>query len=227
MKPSVLIVGADKGGVGKTTVSRVMLDYLAVNNRGSLTRAFDTEPAPGVLKRFFPDQTEIVDFTVSEGHMRVLDTLKTTPITLIDTKAGVLTSSLQTFEDIGYLDKAKNGTISLTVMHVLGANMASFAEIKATAEKLAGARHFLIKNSINDNSFFKWNPEMSAFLAGGVVEVPKMDPNASEHVDLAGCSFEAFCKEGRPDTSEVLQGYVRHWLRRVYANFDRALLNTI
>lgn len=28
-KPAVIIVGADKGGVGKTTVARTMLDYFA------------------------------------------------------------------------------------------------------------------------------------------------------------------------------------------------------
>ena len=28
-KPAVILVGADKGGVGKTTVSRALLDYLS------------------------------------------------------------------------------------------------------------------------------------------------------------------------------------------------------
>ena len=32
MKPVVLMVGADKGGVGKTTVSRTVLDYLKAKN---------------------------------------------------------------------------------------------------------------------------------------------------------------------------------------------------
>jgi cellulose biosynthesis protein BcsQ len=41
-KPAVIPVGADKGGVGKTTVSRTLLDYFA--SRKVPTRAFDTEP---------------------------------------------------------------------------------------------------------------------------------------------------------------------------------------
>jgi Mrp family chromosome partitioning ATPase len=40
-KPAVVVVGADKGGVGKTTVSRTLLDYFSANNVP--TRAFDTE----------------------------------------------------------------------------------------------------------------------------------------------------------------------------------------
>ena len=48
-KPVVIVVGADKGGVGKTTVSRTLLDYFSANNVP--TRAFDTE-SRGTLKRF-------------------------------------------------------------------------------------------------------------------------------------------------------------------------------
>ena len=43
-KPVVIVVGADKGGVGKTTVSRTLLDYFSANNIP--TRAFDTESPP-------------------------------------------------------------------------------------------------------------------------------------------------------------------------------------
>ena len=52
-KPAVILVGADKGGVGKTTVSRALLDYFIAHNIP--TRAFDTESPRGTLKRFHPD----------------------------------------------------------------------------------------------------------------------------------------------------------------------------
>ena len=45
MKPTLILVGADKGGVGKTTVSRALLDFFARKN--ILTRAFDTENPRG------------------------------------------------------------------------------------------------------------------------------------------------------------------------------------
>jgi hypothetical protein len=223
MVPLLIIVGADKGGVGKTTVSRALLDYLQVNNKFSATRAFDTEPEPGVLKRFFPDKTGVVDLTQSDGQMHVFDSMKTSLITLIDTKAGILSTTLQTLDDIGYLQKAADGLLKLAVVHVLGGTMSSFREIKSTAEKLTNARHFLIKNQINDNSFFKWNAEMSQFLAGGVIDVPKLDALAGEHVDIASIGFEKFAAD--ETKSETLRGYVKHWLRRVYTSFDAAGLN--
>src|ERR1700748_3434076 len=74
-KPAVIVVGADKGGVGKTTVSRTVLDYFSANNVP--TRAFDTESPRGTLKRFHPEVTEIVDVTSTSDQMKIFDTLNT------------------------------------------------------------------------------------------------------------------------------------------------------
>src|SRR6266436_2423705 len=40
-KPAVVLIGADKGGVGKTVVARTLLDYFA--HHRVRARAFDTE----------------------------------------------------------------------------------------------------------------------------------------------------------------------------------------
>src|ERR1700733_13759890 len=72
-KPVVIVVGADKGGGGKTTVSRTLLDYFSANNVP--TRAFDTESPRGTLKRFHPEITEIVDMTTTSDQMKIFDTL--------------------------------------------------------------------------------------------------------------------------------------------------------
>src|SRR5882724_10363404 len=92
-KPIVIVVGADKGGVGKTTVARTLLDYFSANNVA--TRAFDTENPRGTLKRFHPDLTEIVDMTATSDQMKIFDTLNSAPpsVTVIDVRAGLLSPS--------------------------------------------------------------------------------------------------------------------------------------
>src|SRR2546430_17707970 len=72
-KPVVIVVGADKGGVGKTTVSRTLLDYFSANNVP--TRAFDTESPRGTLKRFHPETPETVDMPTTPHRMKICDTL--------------------------------------------------------------------------------------------------------------------------------------------------------
>src|SRR5260221_1977660 len=86
-KPVVIVVGADKGGVGKTTVARTLLDYFVANNVP--TRAFDTEAPRGTLRRFHSHLARVVDVTMVPGPMKAFDTLCTTHAkgTIIDCRA--------------------------------------------------------------------------------------------------------------------------------------------
>ena len=87
-KPAVILVGADKGGVGKTTVARTLLDYFGAHHSRP---APSTPNAPrGTLKRFHPDVTEVVDVTSISDQMKIFDTLSTADakVTVIDVRAG-------------------------------------------------------------------------------------------------------------------------------------------
>src|SRR5260370_35809807 len=101
-RPAVILVGADKGGVGKTTVSSTLLDYCA--SRKIPTRAFDTECPRGTLKRFHPGVTDVVDVTSVPDQMKIFDTIESADaqITLIDIRAGLMTPTLEALRDIGF-----------------------------------------------------------------------------------------------------------------------------
>jgi hypothetical protein len=75
-KPALILVGADKGGVGKTTVARTLLDYFTAHNVP--TRAFDTETPKGTLKRFHRDVSEVVDATAVADQTRIIDSFSAT-----------------------------------------------------------------------------------------------------------------------------------------------------
>ena len=113
-RPAVILVGADKGGVGKTTVARTLLDYFAAHQMP--TRAFDTESPRGTLKRFHPDVTEVVDVTAVPDQMKIFDTLSSSEawVTVIDVRAGLLSSTLQALSDIGFLEFGKEGPDQLS-----------------------------------------------------------------------------------------------------------------
>src|SRR5688500_7339229 len=110
-KPTVIIVGADKGGVGKTTVSRTLLAYFTARNVP--IRTFDTASPKGTLKRFHPDITDVVDVTQVPDQMKIFDTLSESKVTLIDVRAGLLSTSLAALRDIGFLESVKRGQITL------------------------------------------------------------------------------------------------------------------
>jgi predicted ATP-dependent serine protease len=111
-KPVVIVVGADKGGVGKTTVSRTLLDYFSANNVP--TRAFDTESPRGTLMRFHPDITEIVDMTTTSDQMKIFDTLNAASpsVTVIDVRAGLLSPALASLRSIYWAPRSPRWTKS-------------------------------------------------------------------------------------------------------------------
>jgi hypothetical protein len=233
-KPLLIMVGADKGGVGKTLVSRSLSDYL--QSQGIKFRAFDTESPAGVLHRFNPQTTEVVDLTDTGQQVRVFDTLQDIPVTLVDVRAGLLSRILGTMGDIGLIDAVRTGSIQLMVLHVLGPTLASLQEIDATSSAIPGAIHFLVQNHVNDTKFFEWDPEtyQKTFSnkRSGLLDIPRLDPLTCEHVELASTTFRQFIDNekgggSRADNSMVLRGYARTWLKKVFAEFDRVRINEI
>ena len=233
-KPTVILVGADKGGVGKTTVARTLLDYFGAHQVP--TRAFDTEAPRGTLKRFHHDQTEVVEVTQVADQMKIFDTLGTAAalVTVIDVRAGLLSRTLQALSDIGFLESAKKGQITFAVFHILGPSIASLDEIAETARSVGEANYFLVKNRINDTTFFEWDPAtynsyFKQIRGAAEITVPKLNEMACEQVELASEPFLSFIANktanGEPaNYSFVLRGYVRHWLGNVWAEYDRVKL---
>ena len=230
-KPAVILIGADKGGVGKTTVSRTLLDYFNTNHVRA--RAFDTEVPRGTLKRFYPDLTDVVDVTYVPDQMKIFDTIHSAqvPVTLIDIRAGLLSPTLRALRDIGFIDAAKKDQLTFAVFHILGPSIASLDEIAETAAYLGDVRYFMVKNFINDTHFFQWDEATYASyfksIKGAVeITVPKLGEMAMEQVDHASSPFLNFAANKKPNGdpasySFVLRGYVRHWLNNVYTEYER------
>jgi len=233
-KPTVILVGADKGGVGKTTVARTLLDYFGAHQ--TPTRAFDTESPRGTLKRFHPDATEVVDVTAVADQMKIFDTLGSAAarVTVIDVRAGLLSSTLQALSDIGFLESAKKGQITFAVFHILGPSIASLNEIAETTRFVGDASYFLVKNRINDTTFFEWDPKtynsyFKQIKGASEISIPKLNEMACEQVEVASQPFVSFIanKDAKGQTANysfVLRGYVRHWLGNVWSEYDRVKL---
>jgi hypothetical protein len=233
-RPAVILVGADKGGVGKTTVARTLLDYFAAHH--TPTRAFDTESPRGTLKRFHPDETEVVDVMSVADQMKIFDTLGSAPasVTVIDVRAGLLSATLQALSDIGFIEAAKKGQITFALFHILGPSIASLEEIAEIARFVGDARYLLVKNFINNTTFFEWDPAIynsyfKCIQGAEEITIPKLNEMACEQVEVASVPFISFVGDknarGQPaNYSFVLRGYVRHWLGQVWGAYDRVRL---
>jgi len=222
MKHTLILVGADKGGVGKTTTSRALLDFLARKN--ILARAFDTENPRGTLKRFYPRITEIIDLDNVAHQMKLLDSIETSAVkvTVVDLKAGNLSNALDIFSRIGVLDAAAAGDFNLGLIHVVGPSIASLDEMGEVAPYTKDMAYVVAKNFINETNFFEWDDStyqkyFAKLSDAKEIEIPKLNEMAYEQVDLAGVTFSDFianqnAKGGPGKFSFVLRGYVRKWI---------------
>ena len=233
-KPVVVVVGADKGGVGKTTIARTVLDYFTAHHVPA--RAYDSEAPKGTLKRFHPDVTDIVDVTSVPDQMRIFDNLSDSSVTVIDVRAGLLSPTMRSLREIGFLDSVKKGEITFVVFHILGSSIASLNEIEEASSFTGDIRHFLVKNFINDTSFFEWDQATHASYFKKkdaiTITIPKLNEMAFEQVELASVPFVNFIanKDRNGETTNnsfVLRGYVRHWLGNVWNEYDRIKLSDI
>ena len=232
--PALIVVGADKGGVGKTTLSRVLIDYL--QTQGIAVRAFDAEFPRGTLKRFHPDLTEVIDLTQTSDQMKILDTLQDTgaKVSVVDIRAGRLGPTLKTWDEIGFLEAVRDRVFTFALFHVLGPSISSLDEITSVAPLVANSFYLTVKNHINDTTFFEWNPTayesyFSGVKSAGDISIPKLDELAYEQVELAAVPFSRFV-ENRNAANEpanhsfVLRGHVRNWMRQISAELDRVKL---
>lgn len=225
MVPLIIMVGADKGGVGKTTITRTLLEYM--RHHSVPYRSFDTEWPLGDLKRF--EESEIIDINQIQDQMKVFDTIDSAKVTVVDVRAGLLSHTIKTLEDAQLLNDVKNGNMKLILLHVLGPSLSSISEVTDAANRMGpGVFHYLVKNHINDTKFFEWEQgailDVFTRMKDVVVNIPKLTEIACEKIQQAGGNYSDFIKNS---PSRMLRGNVKTWLDSCWAEYDRVKIDQI
>jgi hypothetical protein len=229
--PIVILVGADKGGVGKTQTCRALRDYMDTPQRKDLPRSrlFDGQHPRGDLVNFCHD-AQIINITDIADQMKIFDTLE--GVTMVDIPAGQLGWTLKACDAARLLDDVRSGSLRMALLHVLGPSISSLDEIKDAIAMLGtSAKHFIVKNHINETNFFEWDESSSQAtslraLAKVTIEIPHLDTLPNEAVQAAKESFIGFVAGGiDPATgkprSRTQRGHVAQWLEKTWSGFDR------
>jgi hypothetical protein len=234
IKPTLLIVGAQKGGVGKTTVARLLLHWLEENRRAHV--AFDTETPLGSLIRFHDDKTELADITEVPAQMRIFDAVasdRSGSTFVVDLRAGHLYAMLDLLTDLRILRDAQEGAFDVVFLHIMGGSIESIREVSETLDRFSGAKHIIVTNPGNGADLSDWEAsEVRANFGrdGGVeINIPALNKQAYLEIDRAGSTFAQFVgnkrKNGADATySYVLRGYARNWLFKSMTEIDRISL---
>lgn len=228
-QPLFILVGADKGGVGKTTVCRALIDFIEAS--GVQTRIFDSETPEGDLKRF-NKAAKIIDIAKVTDQMEVFDNLHPEIVTIVDVRANMLSPTLKALDDSGMLDDVRTGKVGFAILHVLGNSVASLNEILSIYGKLGtGAKHFLVENAITETGLGELaeDPRYVTALKNAesvTVHVPRLTDVVNDKIQQVGGSFVEFCREKTPGGdaspfSRIQRGYANTWLQKIWGEFGR------
>jgi hypothetical protein len=112
--PLIIMVGADKGGVGKTHVCRAVRDYMEFPALKEFPRPrlLDGQFPRGDMVQFCPG-AEVINITDISDQMKVFDTLS--GVTIVDIPAGLLGYTLKACDDARLLDDVRNGTLRMAL----------------------------------------------------------------------------------------------------------------
>ncbi|HSU30064.1 MAG TPA: hypothetical protein VLJ11_02415 [Bryobacteraceae bacterium] len=228
-KPRLILTHGEKGGVGKTTVARVMADYL--RSRKTPFRAFDAEGETGQLLRFYPAETNAVDVSSAANVAPILDYLMDGTgkrLALVDLGA-------RSGEDLrnwlyrgGALEEAADGRLGITVVYVLGGAIDSVGHLKECYSALGpDVRYIIVKNLGVASRFevYEGSKIRGELLRAGACEItfPTLDQTVYQSVDKASIGFSDFAENEGGEFSYTQRRYCRTWLRDCYAALEGAV----
>jgi hypothetical protein len=225
-KPRLILAHGEKGGVGKTTVARVIADFL--NSRDTAFRAFDAEGSTGQLLRFHPSETAAVDVSNAASIAPVLDYVMEAGgkrVALVDLGA-------RSGEDVknwlyrgGALEEAEGGRLGITVVYVLGGAVDSVGHLKECFGALGrDVSYVVVKNFGVAGKFDVYDQSnvRQDLLSVGAREIafPALDGSVYQAVDRAIVSFSAFAEGPNGHFGYTERRYCRTWLRECYTALE-------
>ncbi len=224
----VHLIGGEKGGVGKSVMSRVFAQYCI--DRGVPFQGFDSDRSHGSFMRFYQGYAEHVgleDFQsldqLAEAALRGMGRQ-----VIVDLAAQSSTSLRGWMDDTGVLDLFQESGVAVNCWHILDDGRDSLEMLGRLMDDFGlKVRYVVVLNHGRGARFdaFHDSPEKirAHELGARIIELPKLHEASMRQVDHSNSSFWSAVHAG--ENGEQLLGVfdrqrVKVWLRKVYAELD-------
>lgn len=222
---TIILVGGDKGGVGKSTVARTLCEFFQKKQKGFL--AFDGDDTNPTLTRFFSSAERL--YTKSpKGFEPLLANLEgdKPAMQLVDLGAGTSIILNRFVEETGLIEIARENGAKIVFVFVLAPSADSINLLKILSEKHgAGISYVVARNNAVSGTWDLWEnsktkAKVLGELGGTEITIPILDAEAFALVDRKGLSWGAALQD--KELGLVTKGYVSRWLQKVFAEFEKA-----
>ena len=219
-------IGGEKGGVGKSVLSRVLAQYHI--DRELPFRAFDTDRSHGAMMRFYGGYTTPVALDDFSGADQLMEAaVERTQNVLVDLAAQTARPLFQWMDENDLLGLAAEQGVGVVLWHVMddGADGIGLLE-QLFAQFPTGADYVVVKNLGRGKDFSAFEAsrarQTADALAVPVVELPELHAATMRKVDHDNLSFWAAANSREAGLGLMERQRVKVWTRKAYQQFDAA-----
>jgi hypothetical protein len=198
------LIGGEKGGVGKSMVSRLLAQYFIDHQIPFV--GFDTDRSHGSLLRFYAEYSSAVMTDRYEALDKIVETAIEQPgrRVLVDLAAQTQEPLVKWMDESGVLDMADLSGIALNYWHVMDSGRDSVDLLKRLLDRFGQrVRYVLVKNHLRGDDFtqLERSGELDRALGLGarVMELKKLHEAVVQKIDARNSSFWAARNGGAVD----------------------------
>ncbi len=222
-------IGGEKGGVGKSVVARLVVQYAI--DRGIPFAAVDADASHGTLRRHHGEQTRAVDLSRFESADEIMAlAIEPDRRVVVDLPAQSERLLLRWILETGVLALAREQGVDLDVWHVIDDGKDSVITLDRMLGHLGSAvRWHIVKNHGRgqDFSLFEGSSTRAAAVALGalVIDVPALHPGTMAKIDRCDAGFWAAVNDpavGADTFTPMDRQRIKVWLQAAHAAFAPA-----
>lgn len=213
------IVCSPRPRVGRTLVSRLLVDFCLMEGRP--VAAFDFGGEPPSLADYLPGYTEKADVAGIEGQMRLFDRLilsdRTTKV--VDLAPGSFAQFFSVMRQIDFVNDARWGAIEPVVLFLADPDAASKRAYAGLQDTLPEAVLIPVYNeAVARPQRARRNYTLSRAVSVPL-QIPVLMPLLHRHIEKAPFSFADFRSTPPQDIPLDIYMELHRWMRRVFVEF--------
>jgi len=213
------IVCSPRRGVGKTLLSRLLIEFHKLDDRP--VAAFDLAKEGPQLADFIPDRTTIVDINDTAGQMAFFDSLifDNNTIRIIDLGHENFRDFFIIVQKIGFFEEVRRHAIQPLLLFMADSDPKSAKAYSILQRWFADVPLLPVRN----RAVTKGALDRAAFPIAGAVpvspEIPALGPSLNALVEQQAFSFAQFWSRALERFPARLDSELRHFMERVFLQF--------
>ena len=228
---SLNFIGGEKGGVGKSVVSRVLAQYFIDKNRPFI--GFDTDRSHTSFTRFYADFAAPVIVDSYEGLDRLATAFEEPSAdgeqksVIVDLAAQTAAPLTRWIKDSDLFSVMEEMGVTVNFWHVADAGKDSVDLLGRLVNTFgAGPNYFVLKNQGRGTDFSQLDEspalEKAFTLGARVISLAQLHEASMRKIDRQNASFwSALNNRSGPDSLGLLERQrVKSWLKSAYTTLD-------